>query len=275
LTAEAGLGAERFTGSSGSSTILYAGDTFAVRGRKLFCSGGTRRRVIYSSGKPEQPFGNRTGVHRDFQLEWTGRRWWGGGPIRVGIAEERAFYFWRRSNGKFCAWCGSPTAAEVKSRSRNTRQNYSEGAGKKKSFGTGWARRKKGKGEGERLIVIAVSMEGPGGAGARKKPIVHLTNRVRRTFEKGNQGEYYRQPICGEPGPWICRDAQMQAAYDWFRGVVKHVAGDGDKILFWHGARRGVPYFPPRGGGEPTGQDRLVFAGRESCWTCAGPECRG
>src|SRR5712691_5840775 len=70
-----------------SSTILYAGDTFAVR-ETLFVPVHEQGAVILLDVETEQPFEIEAAFHRDFQLEWPAAL---GATYSNWTAEERAF----------------------------------------------------------------------------------------------------------------------------------------------------------------------------------------
>src|ERR1700704_1934145 len=90
-----------------SSTILYAGDTFAVR-ETFFVPVHEQGAVILLDVETEQPFEIEAAFHRDFQLEWPAAL---GATYSSWIAEDSAFFFGGEQR-KFAALAGSPTAAE-------------------------------------------------------------------------------------------------------------------------------------------------------------------
>src|SRR6266850_7008864 len=101
-----------------SATILYAGDTFAVR-ETFFVPVQEQGAVILLDVETEQPLEVEAFFHRDFQLEW---------PAALGAtyldwsSQQRAFYFGEEQR-KFSALVGSPTATEPRSEFQT---NYSE-----------------------------------------------------------------------------------------------------------------------------------------------------
>src|SRR6202040_3959703 len=101
-----------------SSTILYAGDTFAVR-ETLFVPVHEEGAVILLDVETEQPFEIEAAFHRDFQLEWPAAL---GATYLDWAAAQRAFYFGEEQK-KFSALVGSPTAAEPRAEFQT---NYSE-----------------------------------------------------------------------------------------------------------------------------------------------------
>src|SRR6267142_1749851 len=223
-----------------SSTILYAGDTFAVR-ETFFVPVHEQGAVILLDVETEQPFEIEAAFHRDFQLEWPAAL---GATYSSWIAEERAFYFGEEQR-KFVALVGSPTAAEPQ---QEYQTNYSEA--QESSFRLGATK----KGKERKLIVIAGSMEG--GLGA-EKTYRHLTIDYADLLKES--GEYYRTYLA-ETVTLDLPDAQIQQAYDWSR--VSMLQGMVTNPFLGTGLVAGY-----RTSGESQRPGFAWFFGRDSCWT--------
>src|SRR5712691_8552500 len=156
-----------------SSTILYAGDTFAVR-ETLFVPVHEQGAVILLDVETEQPFEIEAAFHRDFQLEWPAAL---GATYSNWTAEERVFYFGEEQR-KFAALVGSPTAAQPQ---QEYQTNYSEA--QESSFRLGAT----AKGKERKLIVIAGSMEG---RAAAEKTYQHLASAYADLLRES--ADYYR-----------------------------------------------------------------------------------
>src|SRR2546425_761340 len=223
-----------------SATILYAGDTFAVR-ETFFVPVQEQGAVILLEVETEQPLEIEAFFHRDFQLEW---------PAALGAtyldwsAQRRAFYFGEEQK-KFSALVGSPTAAEPRSEFQT---NYSER--QESSFRLGPT----AKGKESRLIVIAGSLEG---RAAAEKTYQHLTADYAKLLK--DSAEYYRTYL-GKTVSVKLPDAQIQQAYDWAR--VSMLQGMVTNPSLGTGLVAGY-----RTSGESQRPGFAWFFGRDSFWT--------
>jgi hypothetical protein len=129
-----------------SSTILYTGDTFAVR-ETFFVPVHEPGAVIIIDVETAQPLDVQVAFERDFQLEWPAAL---GGTYSYWDPKLNAFHFGEEQK-KFVAFAGSPTASEVQQEYDN---NYS--SSKENSFHVGVTN----KGKVTKLVVIAASVNG-------------------------------------------------------------------------------------------------------------------
>jgi hypothetical protein len=141
-----------------SSTILYSGDTFAVR-ETLFVPVHEPGAVIIIEVETAEPLDVQVAFERDFKLEWPAAL---GGTYSYWDAKLNGFYFGEEQK-KFSAVVGSPTAVEVQ---EEYDTNYS--SAKENSFHLGVTR----KGKDTKVVVMAASVNGQGEAEAGYR---HLT----------------------------------------------------------------------------------------------------
>src|SRR5690242_6242655 len=188
-----------------SATILYAGDTFAVR-ETLFVPVDAQGAVILLNVETEQPLEIEAVFHRDYQLMW---------PAALGASyldwspSQHAFYFGEEQR-KFSAFVGSPTAADPHTEFQT---NYAES--QTSSFRLGAT----AKGKDNKLIVMAASMEGHDAA---LKTYQHLTADYAALQQEA--AKYYQDYLARTVNLDL-PDAQIQQAYDWariseFQGLV-------------------------------------------------------
>ncbi len=231
-----------------SSTILYAGDTFAVR-ETLFVPVHEQGAVILLDVETEQPFEIEAAFHRDFQLEWPAAL---GATYSNWTAEERAFYFGEEQR-KFAALVGSPTAAQPQ---QEYQTNYSEA--QESSFRLGAT----AKGKERKLIVIAGSMEG---RAAAEKTYHHLTGDYADLLKES--AEYYHTYLA-QTVSLDLPDSQIQQAYDWSR--VSLLQGMVTNPFLGTGLVAGY-----RTSGESQRPGFAWFFGRDSFWTSLALNAEG
>src|SRR6266566_3305768 len=231
-----------------SSTILYAGDTFAVR-ETLFVPVHEQGAVILLDVETEQPFEIEAAFHRDFQLEWPAAL---GATYSNWTAEERAFYCGEEQR-KFAALVGSPTAAEPQ---LEYQTNYSEA--RESSFRLGAT----AKGKERKLIVIAGSMEG---RAAAEKTYHHLTGDYADLLKES--AEYYHTYLA-QTVSLDLPDSQIQQAYDWSR--VSLLQGMVTNPFLGTGLVAGY-----RTSGESQRPGFAWFFGRDSFWTSLALDAAG
>ena len=131
-----------------SSTILYTGDTFAVR-ETFFVPVHEPGAVIIIEVETAQPLDVEVAFERDFQLEWPAAL---GGTYAYWDPKLSAFYFGEEQK-KFVALVGSPTAADARSEYDT---NYS--SSKENSFHLGVVN----KGKETKIVVVAALGKRPG-----------------------------------------------------------------------------------------------------------------
>jgi glycogen debranching enzyme len=231
-----------------SATILYAGDTFAVR-ETFFVPVGEQGAVILLDVETEQPLEIEAAFHRDFQLEW---------PAALGAtyldwsAERHAFYFGEEQR-KFSAFVGSPTATEPRAEFQT---NYSES--QESSFRLGAT----AKGKETKLIVIAGSLEG---RPAVEKTYQHLSSAYAELLKES--AKYYQDYLQRTVSVEL-PDAQIQQAYDWAR--VSMLQGMVTNPTLGMGLVAGY-----RTSGESQRPGFAWYFGRDSEWTSLALNAEG
>ncbi len=152
-----------------SSTILYTGDTFAVR-ETLFVPVHESGAVIIVEVETAQPLDVQVAFERDFQLEWPAAL---GGTYAYWDPRLSAFYFGEEQK-KFSAFVGSPTAGEIH---EEYDTNYS--SAKENSFHLGVT----AKGKETKIVVIGASVQRPsrsrGDVPSPRKQLSSTDERVR------------------------------------------------------------------------------------------------
>ena len=117
-----------------SSTILYTGDTFAVK-ETLFVPAHESGAVVIIEVETAEPLDVEAVFERDFQLEWPAAL---GGTYSYWDPKVSAFFFGEEQK-KFSAFVGSPTAVEVR---EEYDTNYS--SSKENSFPPGCDQQRQG-----------------------------------------------------------------------------------------------------------------------------------
>ena len=231
-----------------SATILYTGDTFAVR-ETFFVPVKEQGAVILLDVETEQPLEIEAAFHRDFQLEWPAGL---GATYLDWLAPQRAFYFGEEQR-KFAALVGSPTAAEPHAEFQT---NYAEA--QESSFRLGPT----AKGKDTKLIVIAGSMEG---RAAAEKTYQHLAADYAALLRES--AEYYRDYLARTVSLEL-PDEQIQEAYDWAR--VSMLQGVVQNPSLGTGLVAGY-----RTSGESQRPGFAWFFGRDSFWTSLALNAEG
>jgi glycogen debranching enzyme len=231
-----------------SSTILYAGDTFAVR-ETLFVPVREPGAVIIIEVETEEPLDVEVAFERDFQLEWPAAL---GGTYGSWDAKLGAFYLGEEQK-KFSALVGSPTASEVQSEYDT---NYS--SSKENSFHLGVT----GKGKETKIVVVAASMNGL----AEAEAAYHHLAADYRALEQ-ESGDYYRAYLDNTVSVEL-PDRRLQQAYDWARisvlqGLVKNPFLGTGFIAGYRGS----------GGSQRPGF--AWFFGRDALWTALALDAEG
>jgi glycogen debranching enzyme len=230
-----------------SSTILYTGDTFAVR-ETMFVPLREQGAVIMIDVETADPLEVGVAFERDFQLEWPAAL---GGTYGYWDPKVSAFYFGEEQK-KFSAFVGSPTAADVQSEYDT---NYS--SSKENSFRLGVT-----KGKGTKIVVIAASTNGLAEAEATYRHLV--ADYV--ALEK-ESADYYRAYLDNTVGVDL-PDRQLQQAYDWARTSV--LQGLVQNPFLGTGFIAG---YRTSGGSQRPGF--AWFFGRDALWTALALDAEG
>ena len=180
-----------------STTLVYSGDTFAVR-ETLFVPVDEAGAVIQFEVETEQPLEMEVAFHRDFQLEW---------PAALGATYinwnpvMKAFAFGEETK-KFVAYVGSPTAEGPM---LEYQTNYS--ASSEDSLRLGLT----AKGKDTKFLVIAASVQGDEPA---RQTYDKLTSdyRALRTASAEYYADYLKSTTSVE-----MPDEKLEEAYDWAR----------------------------------------------------------
>jgi glycogen debranching enzyme len=180
-----------------SNSVLYTGDTFAVR-ETFFVPVHEPGAVVIIDVETAQPLDLQVIFERDFQLEWPAAL---GGTFSFWDARLKAFHFGEEQK-KFFAFAGSPTASEVQ---EEYDTNYS--SSKESSFHLGVTR----KGRQTKLVVIAASTKGEAEAEVTYR---HLASDYSALLNES--AEYYRTYL-GSTVSVDLPDRQLQQSYDWAR----------------------------------------------------------
>jgi glycogen debranching enzyme len=183
-----------------SSTILYTGDTFAVR-ETLFVPVQESGAVIIVEVETAEPLDVQVVFERDFQLEWPAAL---GGTYAYWEPRLNAFYFGEEQK-KFSALVGSPTASEVH---QEYDTNYS--SANENSFHLGVTN----KGKETKVVVIGASVNGLPQAEATYR---RLENSYAALLKES--ADYYRAYLDNTLSVDL-PDRQLQQSYDWARVSV-------------------------------------------------------
>jgi glycogen debranching enzyme len=189
-----------------SVSVLYTGDTFAVR-ETFFVPVKEPGALILLDVDTSQPLDIRAAFERDFQLEWPAAL---GGTFISWDPKLRAFYFGEEQK-KFAALVGSPTADDIR---EEYQTNYSSSA--ESSFDLGVI-----KGKERKLVVIAASTQG-------RPDAESIFQRLSTSAESllKESADYYSSYLAKTVVLDI-PDHKLQQAYDWSRisvlqGVVNN-----------------------------------------------------
>jgi glycogen debranching enzyme len=231
-----------------SSTILYTGDTFAVR-ETFFVPVREAGAVIIIEVETAEPLDVEVAFERDFQLEWPAAL---GGTYGSWDPKLSAFYF-GEEHKKFSALVGSPTAAEVQ---QEYDTNYS--SSKQNSFHLGVT----AKGKETKVVVVAASTNGLAEAEATYR---HLAADY-VALEK-ESADYYRAYLDGTVSVEL-PDRTLQQAYDWAR--VSVLQGLVQNPFLGTGFIAG---YRTSGGSQRPGF--AWFFGRDALWTALALDAEG
>jgi glycogen debranching enzyme len=183
-----------------SSTILYSGDTFAVR-QTLFVPVHEEGAVVIFEVETAEPLSVEVAFQRDFQLEWPAAL---GGTYSFWDPKLSAFHFGEELK-KFFALVGSPTAEDVHPEYDT---NYS--VSKENSFDLGVT----AKGKDTKVVVMAASTASLAAA----ETTYHRLATGYAALQK-ESAEYYRAYL-NETLTVDLPDRTLQQAYDWARVSV-------------------------------------------------------
>ena len=180
-----------------SSSIVYSGDTFAVR-ETFFVPVSEPGAVIMIDVETETPLEIEASFQRDFQLEWPAAL---GGTYISWDAGLRAFILGEEQR-KFVAMVGSPTAGDAQ---QEYQTNFSSSEGN--SFRLGVTQ----KGRERKIVVLATSLEGRAPAETAYRRLSSTYGDLRR-----ESSDYYRKYLA-QTVSLDLPDTQLQQAYDWSR----------------------------------------------------------
>ena len=231
-----------------SSTILYSGDTFAVR-ETLFAPVHESGAVIVIEVETAEPLDVEAAFERDLQLEWPAGL---GGTYGYWEPRLNAFYFGEEQR-KFSAFVGSPTASGVQ---QEYDTNYS--SSKEDSFHLGVTI----KGRDTKIVVVAASTNGAAEAEATYH---HLTADY-AALEK-ESADYYKAYLNRTVSVDL-PDRQLQQAYDWSR--ISVLQGLVTNPFLGTGFIAG---YRTSGGSQRPGF--AWFFGRDSLWTSLALDAEG
>jgi glycogen debranching enzyme len=231
-----------------SSTILYTGDSFAVR-ETFFVPVHEPGAVIIIEVETAQPLDVQVSFERDFQLEWPAGL---GGTYSYWDPKLSAFHFGEEQR-KFVAFAGSPTASEVQ---QEYDTNYS--SSQENSFRLGVT----GKGKATKVVVIAASVNGEAEAESAYR---HLTSDYSALLKES--ADYYRAYLDGTVSVDL-PDRELQQSYDWAR--VSVLQGLATNPFLGTGLIAG---YRTSGGSQRPGF--AWFFGRDALWTSLALDAEG
>jgi glycogen debranching enzyme len=231
-----------------SSTILYTGDSFAVR-ETFFVPVHEPGAVIIIEVETAQPLDVQVSFERDFQLEWPAGL---GGTYSYWDPKLSAFHFGEEQK-KFVAFAGAPTASDVK---QEYDTNYS--SSKENSFHLGVT----SKGKATKVVVIAASVNGEAEAEAAYH---HLASDYSALLKES--ADYYRAYLDGTVRVDL-PDRQLQQSYDWAR--VSVLQGLATNPFLGTGLIAG---YRTSGGSQRPGF--AWFFGRDALWTSLALDAEG
>ena len=231
-----------------SSTIQYAGDTFAIR-ETLFVPVHEPGAVITISVETAQPIEVEAVLERDFQLEWPAAI---GGSYLNWDPNLHAFFLGEEQK-KFAAFVGSPTAVEYH---QEYSTNYSSSG--ESSFKLGMTN----KGRETKIIAIAASLEGRAEAESTYRRLSTTYADLLR-----ESAEYYRAYL-DHTVKLDLPDEQLQKAYDWSR--ISMVQGMVTNPFLGTGLIAGY-----RTSGNDQRPGFAWFFGRDALWTSLALDASG
>lgn len=231
-----------------ASTILYAGDTFAVR-ETFFAPVYEPGAVIIIEVETAQPLDVQVVFERDLQLEWPAGL---GGTYSYWDPKLSAFHFGEEQK-KFVALAGSPTAGDIE---QEYDTNYSRS--KENSFHLGVT----SKGKETKVVVIAASVNGEAEAEAAYR---HLASEYSSLLKES--AEYYRAYLDSTVGVDL-PDRELQQSYDWAR--VSVLQGLANNPSLGTGLIAG---YRTSGGSQRPGF--AWFFGRDALWTSLALDAEG
>ena len=223
-----------------SATILYTGDTFAIR-ETLFVPIHEPGALILIDVQSAHPLEIEVGFTSDFQLEWPAAL---GGTYVEWDATQRAFVFGEEQK-KYAALVGSPSATDPQLAYQD---NYS--SSDQNSLRLGLTEH----GSETKVVVIAASTQGREDA---RHTYEHLASASAELLRQS--AEYYRNYLA-QTVSLDLPDRQLQQAYDWSRLSV--IQGLVDSPLLGEGLVAGY-----RTSGTSQRPGYAWFFGRDSFWT--------
>jgi glycogen debranching enzyme len=232
--------ARTFTARPESCTILYTGDTFAVR-ETFFVPVQEAGAVILFEIDSANPLNVRASFERDFQLEWPAAL---GGTYANWDSKLRAFSFGEEQK-KFAALIGSPTATNEH---LEYQTNYS--ASNEDSFDLGATTRKRE----TRIVVLSASVHGTAEAEGTYQQL--SANYAKLLSEAADYYRSYLERTVNLELP----DTQLQQAYDWSR--ISMLQGLVSNPLLGTGVVAGY-----RTSGTSQRPGFAWFFGRDALWT--------
>jgi len=231
-----------------SSTILYTGDTFAVR-ETLFVPVREAGAVIIIEVETADPLEVGVAFERDFQLEWPAAL---GGTYGFWDPKASAFYFGEEQK-RFFAFVGSPTATDVQSEYDT---NYS--SSKQNSFRLGVTSR----GRETKIVVVAGSTNSVAEAQVTYRHLV--ADYVALEKESADYYRAYLDTTVSVDLP----NRQLQQAYDW--GRISVLQGLVTNPFLGTGFIAG---YRTSGGSQRPGF--AWFFGRDALWTALALDAEG
>jgi GH15 family glucan-1,4-alpha-glucosidase len=231
-----------------SSTILYSGDTFAVR-ETFFVPEREPGALIIIEVETAQPLDVQVAFERDFQLEWPAGL---GGTYSFWEPRLSAFHFGEEQK-KFFAFAGSPTASEVQ---QEYDDNYS--SAKENSFHLGVVN----KGKETKIVAIAASVYSEAEAEGEYR---HLASDYASLLKES--ADYYRAYLDNTVSVEL-PDGQLQQAYDWAR--ISVIQGLTNNPFLGTGLIAG---YRTSGGSQRPGF--AWFFGRDAFWTSLALDVEG
>lgn len=231
-----------------SSTILYAGDAFAVR-ETFFVPVHESGAVILFEVDTEEPLEIEVAFQRDFQLEWPAAI---GGTFIDALPDGHRFFFGEESK-RFAGFVGSPTAAGLR---EEYQTNYSDS--RESSFRLGSTAR----GKETKVVIVAGSTRGRDDAGRTYSKLATSYRDLLR-----ESADYYRDYLSRTVNLEL-PDPDLQRAYDWARmDVIQGLVQNPD---LGTGLIAGY-----RTSGESQRPGFAWFFGRDAFWTSFGLNSAG
>jgi glycogen debranching enzyme len=231
-----------------SCSVLYAGDTFAVK-ETFFVPVQEPGAAVLFDITTESPLNIRVAFDRDFQLEW---------PAALGAtyanwdANLHAFTFGEEQK-KYAALVGSPTATNEH---LEYQDNYS--SSNEDSFDLGVTSRKKE----SRVVILSASVHG---ASEAQKTYQQLSSDYGQLLTES--AGYYRSYLARTVSVEL-PDAQLQQAYDWSR--ISVLQGFVNNPFLGTGMIAGY-----RSSGPSQRPGFAWFFGRDSMWTALALDAEG